>query len=62
MLKTKEKVSFSRDTWDELYKIDYFREVLEIIEDRESLHKSKEKAVDFVSFKEYDSNRRQICQ
>lgn len=38
---TKETVTFSRDTWDELYSNDYYREVLEAIEDRESLRDAK---------------------
>jgi len=59
MVMTKDKVSFSRKTWDELYKIDYFREVLEAIEDRESLRKAKEKAEGSISFREYDAKRRQ---
>jgi hypothetical protein len=58
MVMTKEKVTFSRQTWDELYKIDYYREVLEAIEDRESLRKAKSKATDFISFREYDAKRR----
>lgn len=59
MIKTKDKITFSRHTWDELYKIDYYREVLEAIEDRESLRKAKEKATDFISFRQYDAKRRQ---
>lgn len=59
MLKTKNKISFSRATWDELYKIEYYREVLEAIEDREALRDAKEKAEDFISFREYDAKRRQ---
>ena len=59
MTKTKDKVTFSRHTWDELYKIDYYREVLEAIEDRESLRKAKENADGFISFREYDAKRRQ---
>lgn len=55
---SKDRVSFSRRTWDELYKIDYYREVLEAIQDRESLLKAKEEAHDFISFREYDANRR----
>jgi hypothetical protein len=41
MIKTKEKVTFSGHTWDELYKIDYYQEVSEAIENREALRKSK---------------------
>jgi hypothetical protein len=59
MIKTKNRITFSRHTWDELYKIDYYREVLEAIEDRESLRKAKETAEDFMSFREYDAKRRQ---
>ena len=56
---TEETVTFSRDAWDELYSIDYYREVLEAIEDRESLREAKLQADEFVSFREYDRNRRQ---
>ena len=56
---TKDKITFSRKTWDELYKIDYYREVLEAIEDRETLHKAKEKAEGFINFREYDTKRKQ---
>jgi hypothetical protein len=58
MIKTKNKISFSRVTWEELYKIDYYREVLEAIEDRESLREAKAKAENFISFREYDTKRR----
>lgn len=59
MIKTKETITFSREIWDELYQIDYYREVLEAIEDRELLRKAKENAQDFVSFREYDAKRKQ---
>ncbi|MDT3740845.1 MAG: hypothetical protein RO257_15255 [Candidatus Kapabacteria bacterium] len=49
MIITEETVTFSRDAWDELYSIDYYREVLEAIEDRESLRESKLQADEIVS-------------
>ncbi len=60
MVKTKDTVKISRHTWDELYEIDYFREVLEIIEDREKIRKAKEKADGFVSFREYHKRRKNV--
>ncbi len=59
MIKTKDKITFSRDTWEELYKIDYYREVLEAIEDREALRKAKDNADGFVRFKDYHAKRKQ---
>ncbi len=59
MIKAKDKITFSRDIWEELYKIDYYREVLEAIEDREALRESKKKAEDFISFRDYDELRGQ---
>lgn len=60
MVKTKETVVISRHTWDELYEIDYFREVLEIIEDREKIRKAREKATDYISFREYHKRRKNV--
>ncbi|NLO19748.1 MAG: hypothetical protein GX121_07735 [Ignavibacteria bacterium] len=59
MIKTKDEIIFSRSTWDELYQIDYFREVLENLEDREAIKKSKKSAEGFISFREYDKKRKQ---
>jgi hypothetical protein len=59
MVITNDIVTFSRETWNELYSNDYYREVLEAIEDRESLRESKLNADEFIPFREYDRNRRQ---
>ena len=53
-----DNITISRGTWEELKSDDYFREVLEIIEDRETLRKAKVEAEDFISFREYDARRR----
>lgn len=59
MVMTQDTVTFSRETWNELYSNDYYREVLEAIEDRESLREAKLNADEFIPFREYDRNRRQ---
>ncbi len=58
MTETKTKVTFSRKTWEELRKDDYFRELIEVIEDREAFYKAKEETTDIIDFKEYDLKRR----
>jgi hypothetical protein len=55
---TKSKVIFSRKTWDELKAIDYCRELIESVEDREELLKAIEETEYIVDFKEYDKNRK----
>lgn len=55
---TKTKVVFSRETWDELYKIDYYREVLEAIEDREELKKAIEETEYTIDYEEYKKQRK----
>jgi hypothetical protein len=58
MTETKTQVTFSRETWEELRKDDYFRELIEVIKDREAFIKAKEETVEVLDFKEYDKNRR----
>jgi uncharacterized protein (DUF1919 family) len=55
---TKNKVIFSRKTWNELKADDYYKELIEAIEDREDLLKSIEETEYVVDFKEYDKKRR----
>ncbi len=52
-----DKVTFSRDTWEELKSDDYFRELIDVIEDRESLLKAKKETEFFVDLDEYHRNR-----
>ena len=59
MTLTDDTVIISRKTWDELYKSDYYRELLEALEDTETLRKAKEDASDFMSFREFDKKRSQ---
>jgi hypothetical protein len=55
---TKEKVIFSRKTWEDLKSDDYYREVIEAIEDREDLLKAIQETEYITDFKEYDKQRR----
>lgn len=59
MVMTQETVTFSRETLNELYSNDYYREVLEAIEDRELLREAKLNADEIIPFSQYDRNRRQ---
>jgi len=52
-----DKVTCSRETWEELKSDDYFRELIDIIEDRESLQKAKNETEFFVELDEYHQNR-----
>lgn len=59
---TKNKVILSRETWEELKHSDYFKELIEVIEDREQLRdaKQKSKPEETMSFRDYDRRRRKI--
>jgi hypothetical protein len=57
MIKTKDKVSFSRETWENLRADDFFREVIEIIEDREAIQKAKKETTYFVDLEDYHNSR-----
>jgi len=52
-----DKVTFSRETWEELKADDYFRELIEVIEEREALSKAKEETVSFIDLDEYHAKR-----
>ncbi|OGU39331.1 MAG: hypothetical protein A2X61_00465 [Ignavibacteria bacterium GWB2_35_12] len=54
---TKDKVTFSRKHWEELRTDEYFREVIEVIEDREQLLKAIEETEYFVDYDEYRKKR-----
>lgn len=53
-----DKVIFSRQTWEDLKSDDFYREIIDAIEDREALIKAIEDTDYIVSFKEYDKNRK----
>ncbi len=57
MIITEEEVKFSRKLWDSLKSNDYFREVLEVLEDIESLESSKVNTEYFVDYDEYRKTR-----
>ncbi len=50
-------ITISRETWDELYAIEYFREVLETIEDIEAIKSAKDKVEYYVDYNEYRTKR-----
>lgn len=54
---TEEEVTFSRKSWESLKSNDYFREVLEVLEDIESLENSKANTEYFVDYDEYRKTR-----
>ena len=54
---TKDKVTFSRKTWEDLREDAYTRELIELIEDRETLLKSKKDTKYFIDLDEYHNKR-----
>jgi hypothetical protein len=52
-----DKVTFSRNTWDELKSSIYFSELIEAIEDKESLMKIMEQTEYYVDYDEYKKKR-----
>lgn len=52
-----ENIIISKETWEELRQSEYYRELIEAIEDRESLRKAKKEAEEFIDFKDYDNFR-----
>jgi len=57
---TKDKVTFSRKTWEELRADEYTRELIELIEDRETLLKSKKETKYFIDLDEYHKKRESV--
>lgn len=57
MILTKDTVSFSRKTWEELRNDEYFRELIEIVEDREALIEAKNETDGFVDLDDYHASR-----
>ncbi len=60
MVITKDKVTFSRKTWETLKKDYYYNDLIDAIEDLESLEKEKKVATDFIDFREFDKLRGQL--
>ena len=54
---SEDKVVIPRETWEELRKNNYFRELIEVIEDREALQKAIEETEYFVDYDEYKKKR-----
>ncbi len=55
---TKDKVIFSKETWDYLKTDIYYSQIIEAIEEREGLIKAIKETEYIVDFKEYDRQRR----
>ncbi len=55
-----DKVIISRQTWEELKADEYYKELIEAVEDREDLLEAIEKEKDSIDFDEYDENRSAI--
>ncbi len=60
MVITKDKVTFSRKTWETLKKDYYYNDLIDAIEDLESLEKEKKVASGFMDFREFDKLREQL--
>jgi len=54
---SEDKVIFSRETWEDLKQDNYFRELIEVIEDREELLKAIKETEYFVDYEEYRKHR-----
>lgn len=59
MIVTKNKVTFSRKTWEVLKNDSYYNDLIEAIEDLESLEKEKQIATGFMNFRDFDRLREQ---
>ena len=55
---TKDRVIFSKETWDYLKSDIYYSQIIEAIEEREELIKAIKETEFIVDFKEYDRQRR----
>jgi hypothetical protein len=53
----KDKVIISRKKWDELKKNDYYKEIIEVLEDSEELEKAKKETTSFIKLKDYIKTR-----
>ena len=57
MIATDDRISFSRDTWEELRNNCNFRELVETIEDKEELIQAQQETEYFVDYDEYRKKR-----
>jgi hypothetical protein len=57
MIETYDEIKFSRKTWELLKSEEYFREVMEVLEDIESLEKAKSETEYFVDYEDYRKER-----
>lgn len=57
MIITEDEVTFTRAAWESLKSNEYFREVLEVLEDIESLETAKAETEYFVDYEEYRKTR-----
>jgi hypothetical protein len=55
---SKDKVIFSRNTWDTLKADIYFREIIDAIEEREELLEAERNTKKLSEFREYDKKRK----
>jgi len=53
----KNNIIISRKSWEELRKNDYFRELIEVLEDSEELEKAKKESNSFMKLRDYIKNR-----
>jgi hypothetical protein len=54
----KDNVIIPLKTWNELKQSNYFRELIEVLEDSKELEKAKKETTHFIDFKKYDKKRR----
>jgi len=53
----KDNVTITRDTWEELRNDEYFRELIEVLEDSEDLQNAIDETDELLDFDEYDKVR-----
>ena len=52
-----DKVTFSRETWENLKQDSYFRELIELIEDREAILQAQKETEYLIDYDEYRNKR-----
>ncbi len=53
----KNSVIISRKKWEELKKNDYFKEIIEVLEDSEELEKAEKETSSFIKLRDYINER-----
>lgn len=53
----KDKVIISRKKWEELKKNDYYKELIEVLEDSEELERAKKETLSYTSLRDYLKER-----